>query len=94
MPPPRDPESPRERRPRARAGPPDEASVTGCLDGNFGAHSLRSRFITEAGDQLVPLVEGMKLSGHKNVTTALKYYQTGETQNSRTANPLGDESGD
>jgi hypothetical protein len=42
----------------------------------------------------VPLVEGMKLSGHKNVTTALKYYQTGEMQNSRTANLLGDESGD
>ena len=58
------------------------------IEGEFGAHSLRSGFITEAGHQLVPLGEVMKLSGHKNVATALKYYQPGAVQSSKVANLL------
>ena len=59
------------------------------LDGDFGAHSLRSGFVTEAGNQLVPLGEVMQLTGHKNVATALRYYQTGAVGQSKAANLLG-----
>jgi integrase len=64
------------------------AKVAG-LDGEFGAHSLRSGFVTEAGNQLVPLGEVMQLTGHKNVATALRYYQTGAVGQSKAANLLG-----
>ena len=60
------------------------------VEGEVGAHSLRSGFVTEAGNQHVPLGEVMKLTGHKSATTALKYYQTGEMQNSPAANLLSD----
>lgn len=64
------------------------AKVAG-LKGEFGAHSLRSGFVTEAGNQLVPLAEVMQLTGHKNVATALRYYQTGAVGQSKAANLLG-----
>ena len=63
------------------------AKIAG-LKGDFGAHSLRSGFVTEAGNQLVPLGEVMQLTGHKNVATVLRYYQTGAVQNSKAANLL------
>jgi len=59
------------------------------LKGEFGAHSLRSGFVTEAGNQLVPLGEVMQLTGHKNVATALRYYQPGAAGQSKAANLLG-----
>ena len=59
------------------------------LDGVFGAHSLRSGFVTEAGNQQVPLGEVMQLTGHKNVATTLKYYQPGAGGQSKVANLLG-----
>ena len=59
------------------------------LEGEFGAHSLRSGFVTEAGNQLVPLSEVMQLTGYKNVATALRYYQTGAAGQSKAANLLG-----
>lgn len=59
------------------------------LEGEFGAHSLRSGFVTEAGNQLVPLGEVMQLTGHKNVATALRYYQTGAAGKAKAANLLG-----
>ncbi len=67
------------------------AKIAG-LEGDFGAHSLRSGFVTEAGNQLVPLGEVMQLTGHKNVATALRYYQTGAAGQSKAANLLGDTS--
>jgi len=36
-----------------------------CVAGDFGAHSLRSGFVTEAGRQNVPLGEAMGLTGHR-----------------------------
>lgn len=60
------------------------------LDGDFGAHSLRSGFVTEAGNQHVPLGEVMQLTGHKNVATTLKYYHTGEVGRSKAANLLSE----
>lgn len=58
------------------------------LEGDFGAHSLRSGFITEAGRQNVPLKEAMALTGHRSVMTFLRYYQSGAVQSSRAANLL------
>ncbi|MBU4610197.1 site-specific integrase [Achromobacter sp. GG226] len=47
------------------------------LDGDFGAHSLRSGFVTEAGRQGVPLAEVMAMTGHVSVATAMHYHQAG-----------------
>lgn len=47
------------------------------LDGDFGAHSLRSGFVTEAGRQGIPLAEVMAMTGHVSVATAMHYHQAG-----------------
>ena len=60
------------------------------LDGNYGAHSLRSGFVTESGRQNVPLKEAMALTGHRSVQTFLRYFQTGAVQHSTAANLLKD----
>ena len=39
------------------------------LEGDFGAQSRRSGFVTEAGRQNVPLKEAMSLIGHRSVAT-------------------------
>jgi len=44
----------------------------------FGAHSLRSGFITEAGRQGVALRDAMQLSGHADPNTALGYHRHGQ----------------
>ena len=59
------------------------------LKGDFGAHSLRSGFVTEAGRQAVPLKEAMALTGHRSLTTFLRYYQSGAVQSSAAADLLG-----
>lgn len=53
------------------------------LEGDFGAHSLRSGFVTEAGRQGVPLGDTKALTGHRNVQTALRYFQSGAIQLTR-----------
>ena len=60
------------------------------LAGDFGAHSLRSGFVTEAGRQNVPLGEAMGLTGHRSVQTFLCYFKTGVVQNTKAANLMGD----
>ena len=60
------------------------------LEGDFGAHSLRSGFVTEAGRQNVPMKEAMELTGHRSVPTFLRYFQTGAVQHSRAASLLRD----
>jgi integrase len=55
------------------------------LKGRYGAHSLRSGFVTEAGRQNVPLGETMALSGHRSVQTAMRYFHTGRVQDSPAA---------
>jgi integrase len=60
------------------------------LEGDFGAHSLRSGFVTEAGRQNVPMKEAMAMTGHRSVQTFLRYFQTGAVQQSRAANLLSD----
>jgi integrase len=50
------------------------------LEGDFGAHSLRSGYVTEAGRQNVPMKEAMTLTGHRSLATFLRYFQTGAVQ--------------
>jgi integrase len=59
------------------------------LEGDFGAHSLRSGFVTEAGRQNVPIREAMGLTGHRSMVTFMRYFQTGVVQNTQAANLLG-----
>lgn len=59
------------------------------LEGDFGAHSLRSGYVTEAGRQNVPIREAMGLTGHRSLVTFMRYFQTGVVQNTQAANLLG-----
>jgi integrase len=52
----------------------------------FGAHSLRSGFVTEAGRRGKPLGDVMQLTTHRNVSTVMKYYQAGNISNNSAAN--------
>jgi integrase len=60
------------------------------LEGDFGAHSLRSGYVTEAGRQNVPIKEAMGLTGHRSMVTFMRYFQTGAVQVGRAAQLLGD----
>ena len=59
-----------------------------ALEGDFGAHSLRSGYVTEAGRQNVPIKEAMGLTGHRSLITFMRYFQTGAVQQSQAANLL------
>jgi hypothetical protein len=58
------------------------------LEGDYSAHSLRSGFVTEAGRQNVALKEAMGLTGHRSLTTFLRYFQSGAVHHIRAANLL------
>lgn len=47
------------------------------LKGNFGGHSLRSGFVTEAGKQGVPLPAVMAMTEHRSVASVVGYFQAG-----------------
>lgn len=53
------------------------------LDGDWGAHSLRSGFVTESGRQGVPLGEVMAMTEHRSISTVMGYFQAGSLLNSR-----------
>jgi len=53
------------------------------LEGDFGGHSLRSGFVTEASRQGVPLAAIMQMTEHRAVSSVVGYFQTGGA----TANP-------
>ena len=55
------------------------------LEGDFGAHSLRSGFVTEAGKQAVPLPAGMAMTKHRSVASVIGYFQSGTAED----NPEG-----
>ena len=61
------------------------------LEGDFGAHSLRSGFVTEAGRQNIPLGDTMAMTGHRSVQTVMRYFQTGAIGQTRAARLLGDD---
>jgi integrase len=63
------------------------ASMAG-LEGNFGAHSLRSGFVTEAGKQGVPLPAVMAMTEHRSVASVIGYFQAGAAEDNPAARLL------
>jgi integrase len=53
---------------------------------NFGAHSLRSGFVTEAGRRGVPRNEAMAMTGHRSGTVFDEYFRVGSILRSSAAN--------
>lgn len=51
----------------------------------YTAHSLRSGFVTESGKRGKPIGDVMAMTGHRNVTQVMKYYQSGDILNNSTA---------
>ena len=60
------------------------------LSGDWGAHSLRSGFVTEAARQGVPLGEVMAMTEHRSINTVMGYFQAGSLLNSRAAKLMPD----
>jgi integrase len=58
------------------------------LKGDFGAHSLRSGFVTEAGKQGVPLPAVMAMTEHRSVASVIGYFQSGAAEENPAARLL------
>jgi len=58
------------------------------LEGDFGAHSLRSGFVTEAGKQGVPLPAVMAMTEHRSVASVIGYFQSGAAEENPAARLL------
>jgi len=58
------------------------------VEGAFSAHSLRSGFVTEAGQQDVSLAETMAMTGHRSVQTVLGYTRQGQLAKSASSRLL------
>lgn len=63
------------------------ASLAG-LEGDWGGHSLRSGFVTEAGKKNIPIGDVMAMTEHRKVDTVLGYFRTGELESSRVSSLL------
>jgi len=60
------------------------AQLAGLSD-DFSAHSLRSGFVTKAGNQQIPLHDTMALTGHRSVSSVLGYFRA-TLKNNKAAN--------
>jgi integrase len=60
------------------------------LDGDFGGHSLRSGFVTEASRQGVSLPAIMAMTEHRAVSSVIGYFQTGSATENPAARLLED----
>gem|GEM_PF-91984 len=58
----------------------------GYDESQFGAHSLRSGFVTTCGRMNKPLGDVMQMTTHRNVGTVMRYYQAGSVSNNSAAN--------
>ncbi|MDV3509181.1 site-specific integrase [Stenotrophomonas sp. C4297] len=58
------------------------------LEGDFGAHSLRSGFVTEAGKQGVPLPAVMAITEHRSLASVIGYFQAGAAEDNPAARLL------
>lgn len=58
------------------------------LEGDFGAHSLRSGFVTEAGKQGIPLPAVMAMTEHRSVASVVGYFQAGQAEDNPAARLL------
>jgi len=56
------------------------------LRGDYGAHSLRSGFVTEAGSQSISLGDTMALTSHRDVKSVMRYHRPGSIGHTRAAN--------
>ncbi len=63
-------------------------AVLAGLEGDFGAHSLRSGFVTEAGRQGVPLPAVMAMTEHRSVASVIGYFQAGAAEDNPAARLL------
>ena len=61
------------------------AKLAGYDDDKFSAHSLRRGFVTEGAKQGKPIGDIMKMTSHKSVSTAMKYYEAGSIINNSCA---------
>jgi hypothetical protein len=62
------------------------------LPGDYGAHSLRAGFVTEAGRQNLSLGDTMALTSHRDVKSVIRYNRAGgigETAWVSGAQPIG-----
>jgi integrase len=50
------------------------AQLAGLDPALYGAHSLRSSFVTESGHQNVPMKEAMTMTGHRSIQTVLRTF--------------------
>jgi integrase len=60
------------------------------LEGDFGGHSLRSGFVTEASRQGVSLPAIMQMTEHRSVASVMGYFQTGGATGNPAARLLED----
>ncbi len=58
------------------------------LEGNFGGHSLRSGFVTEAGKQGVALPAVMAMTEHRSVASVVGYFHSGQVADNPAARLL------
>ncbi len=63
--------------------------LIGLPPDDFGAHSLRSGFMTEAARQNKNLPDVMKLSTHRSVDVAMGYYEAQDTLKNPAGNLVG-----
>jgi integrase len=83
-----------------RVGPPLSPAAVGeivqrrarlaGLEGDFGGHSLRSGFVTEASRQGVSLPAIMQLTEHRAVSSVIGYFHTGGATSNPAARLLED----
>jgi len=52
----------------------------------YGAHSLRSGFVTEAGRKNKNIGDVMQMTTHRSVSTVMRYYQAGSISNNSASN--------
>jgi integrase len=65
-------------------------SKLASLEGDFGGHSLRSGFVTEASRQGVSLPAIMQLTEHRAVSSVVGYFQSGVASSNPAARLLED----
>lgn len=70
---------------RERVGP---ALLPGPVGWDFGVHSLRSGFVTEAGKQGVPLPAVMAITEHRSLASVIGYFQAGAAEDNPAARLL------
>ncbi len=61
----------------------DRVEMIGLNPKHYSGHSLRRGFLTQCGMDGISLGDAMQCSGHKNVVTAMKYYEEGTMESNQ-----------